>query len=104
MDNAAGRLTPGMLLRLTVAAPQGERLVVPTEAVIRTGKRAVVIVRNAQGGFEPRDVSVGMDVGDEVEILSGVSAGDQVVASGQFLIDSEARLRSVFTQPTGGAK
>jgi len=100
VDNAAGRLTPGMLLRLTVAAPQGERLVVPTEAVIRTGKRAVVIVRNAQGGFEPRDVSVGMDFGDEVEILSGVSAGDQVVASGQFLIDSEARLRSALGNMT----
>jgi Cu(I)/Ag(I) efflux system membrane fusion protein len=96
VDNAAGRLTPGMLLRLTVAAPQGERLVVPAEAVIRTGKRAVVIVRNAEGGFEPRDVSLGMDFGDEVEILSGVNAGDHVVASGQFLIDSEARLRSAL--------
>jgi len=96
VDNSAGRLTPGMLLRLTVAAPQGERLVVPSEAVIRTGKRAVVIVRNAQGGFEPRAVSLGTDFGDDVEILAGVAVGDQVVASGQFLIDSEARLRSAL--------
>ena len=95
VDNCAGRLTPGMLLRLTVSAPQGERLVVASEAVIRTGKRAVVILRNAQGGFEPRDVSLGADFGDDVEIVSGLTAGDQVVASGQFLIDSEARLRSV---------
>ena len=96
VDNRAGRLVPGMLLRLAVTGPQSERLVVPLEAVIRTGKRAVVIVRNAQGGFDPRDVSLGMDFGDEVEVVSGVNAGDQVVASGQFLIDSEARLRSVL--------
>ena len=96
VDNRAGRLTPGMLLRLTVSGPQSERLVVSSEAVVRTGKRAVVILRNAQGGFEPREVSLGMDFGDEVEVVSGVSAGDQVVASGQFLIDSEARLRSTL--------
>jgi Cu(I)/Ag(I) efflux system membrane fusion protein len=96
VDNRAGRLTPGMLLRLAVSGPQSERLLVSSEAVIRTGKRAVVIVRNTQGGFEPRDVSLGMDFGDDVEVLSGVKEGDQVVASGQFLIDSEARLRSAL--------
>ncbi|NUZ08904.1 efflux RND transporter periplasmic adaptor subunit [Piscinibacter koreensis] len=96
VDNRGGRLTPGMLLRMAVAGPQSERLVVASEAVIRTGKRAVVIVRNAQGGFEPRDVSLGADFGDDVEVVSGLNAGDQVVASGQFLIDSEARLRSVL--------
>jgi Cu(I)/Ag(I) efflux system membrane fusion protein len=56
----------------------------------------VVIVRNAQGGFEPRDVSLGADFGDDVEVTAGLTAGDQVVASGQFLIDSEARLHSVL--------
>ncbi len=103
VDNRAGRLTPGMLLRLAVAGPRSERLVVSTEAVIRTGKRAVVIVRNPQGGFEPRDVSLGADFGDEVEVLAGPNAGDQVVASGQFLIDSEARLRSVLGNMSGPA-
>ncbi|MEP7302072.1 MAG: efflux RND transporter periplasmic adaptor subunit [Caldimonas sp.] len=96
VDNRTGRLTPGMLLRLAVSGPQSERLVVPSEAVIRTGERAVVILRNAQGGFEPRDVALGLDFGDDVEIVSGVEEGDRVVASGQFLIDSEARLRSVL--------
>ena len=113
VDNRAGRLTPGMLLRLAVAGPQSERLVVSSEAVIRTGKRAVVILRNAQGGFEPREVALGMDFGDDVEVVSGLNAGDQVVASGQFLIDSEARLRSVLgnmaasapaAAPTGASK
>jgi len=103
VDNAAGRLTSGMLLRLTVSAPQSERVVVSSEAVIRTGKRAVVILRNPQGGFEPREVSLGTDFGDDVEIVSGVSAGDQVVASGQFLIDSEARLRSALGNMTAPA-
>jgi Cu(I)/Ag(I) efflux system membrane fusion protein len=96
VDNRSGRLTPGMLLRLAIAGPQSERLVVSSEAVIRTGRRAVVIVRNVQGGFEPRNVSLGVDFGDDVEVMSGLNAGDQVVTSGQFLIDSEAGLRSVL--------
>ena len=96
VDNRSGKLTPGMLLRLQVAGPASSRLVVPSEAVIRTGKRAVVIVRRADGAFEPRDVSLGADSGDDTEVVSGLAEGEQVVASGQFLIDSEARLRSVL--------
>jgi membrane fusion protein, copper/silver efflux system len=96
--NPTGRLVPGLSLRLQVAGPSASRLVVPTEAVIRTGKRAVVLVRKAEGSFEPRDVEIGPEVGDDIEVTRGLSENEQVVASGQFLIDSEARLRSV----TGG--
>ena len=96
VDNRNGKLTPGMLLRLQVTGPTSTRVVVPSEAVIRTGKRAVVIVRKADGAFEPRDVSPGADLGDDTEVVSGLGEGDQVVVSGQFLIDSEARLRSVL--------
>lgn len=96
VDNRNGGLTPGMLLRLQVTGPASTRLVVPAEAVIRTGRRAVVIVRKADGAFEPRDVSLGADLGDDTEVLAGLNEGEQVVASGQFLIDSEARLRSVL--------
>lgn len=96
VDNRNGGLTPGMLLRLQVAGPTSTRLVVLSEAVIRTGKRAVVIVRKADGAFEPREVSLGADQGDDTEVVSGLNEGEQVVASGQFLIDSEARLRSVL--------
>lgn len=110
VDNRNGKLTPGMLLRLQVAGIASTRVVVPSEAVIRTGKRAVVIVRKADGAFEPRDVSLGADQGDDTEVVSGLIEGDQVVASGQFLIDSEARLRSVLGNmaapvagPTAGA-
>lgn len=96
VDNRNGKLVPGMLLRLQVAGPTASRLVVPSEAVIRTGKRAVVIVRAETGAFEPRDVSLGVDSEDDVEILQGLSEGEQVVVSGQFLIDSEASLRAVL--------
>ena len=96
VDNRNGKLTPGMLLRIQVAGAVTERLVVPGEAVIRTGQRVVVIVRKDNGTFEPREVRLGADLGDESEIAQGLNEGEQVVASGQFLVDSEARLRSVL--------
>ncbi|GHC90277.1 hypothetical protein GCM10007320_38440 [Pseudorhodoferax aquiterrae] len=96
VDNAGGRLMPGMLLRLQVTGPSASRLVVPAEAVIRTGTRTVAIVRKDNGAFEPRDIQLGADLGDTVEVVTGLADGDRVVASGQFLIDSEARLRSVL--------
>jgi Cu(I)/Ag(I) efflux system membrane fusion protein len=102
VDNRDGRLTPGQLLRLQVAGPAASRLVVPAEAVIRTGTRTVVILRKAGGAFEPREVRLGADQGDAIEIAGGLAEGDEVVASGQFLIDSEANLRSA-TASLGGA-
>ena len=96
VDNKGGKLVPGMLLRLQVAGLTSSRLVVPSEAVIRTGTRAVAIVRKGDGSFEPREVKLGADLGEQLEVLQGLTEGDQVVASGQFLVDSEARLRSVL--------
>lgn len=96
VDNKGGKLVPGMLLRLQVAGPTSSRLVVPAEAIIRTGTRAVAIVRKDSGAFEPREVKLGADLGDQLEVVEGLAEGDQVVASGQFLVDSEARLRSVL--------
>lgn len=107
VDNRSGRLVPGMLLRLQVAGPAFARLVVPSEAVMRTGTRAVAIVRKDSGAFEPRELKLGADLGDQLEVLDGLAEGDQVVASGQFLVDSEARLRSVLgaisTAPSASA-
>lgn len=96
VSNRDGRLTPGMLLRLQVAGRAAMRLVVPAEAVIRTGTRAIAIVRNDNGTFAPREVQLGADLGDTIEVVQGLVEGEQVVASGQFLIDSEARLKSVL--------
>jgi membrane fusion protein, copper/silver efflux system len=103
VDNKAGKLTPGMLLRVAVSGPKRPRLVVASEAVIRTGKRALVIVRDQNGAFEPRTVALGQDFGDDIEVTDGLKEGEQVVASGQFLIDSEASLRSVLGRMTASA-
>lgn len=97
IDNADFRLTPGMLMRARIgAAKKVSRLLVPSEAVITTGKRAVVIVKNPDGRLQPVSVTVGNDAGDDTEVSSGLAEGQQVVASGQFLIDSEASLKSVL--------
>ncbi|AOK63276.1 RND transporter MFP subunit [Burkholderia ubonensis] len=103
IDNAALKLTPGMLMRVRVAGQKAvSRLLVPSEAVITTGKRSVVIVKNGDGRLQPATVTVGNDIGNETEVLSGLNDGDTVVASGQFLIDSEASLKSVLPRLAGG--
>ncbi len=104
IDNRALKLTPGMLMRVRVGGQKAvSRLLVPSEAVITTGKRSVVIVKNGDGRLQPVSVAVGNDVGNETEVLSGLNDGEQVVASGQFLIDSEASLKSVLPRLQGGA-
>ena len=66
---------------------------IPTEALIRTGTRNVVIVAQNEGRFVQVDVQTGIESGDKTEIRSGLEEGQKVVISGQFLIDSEASLR-----------
>ncbi|WP_175817712.1 efflux RND transporter periplasmic adaptor subunit [Burkholderia diffusa] len=102
IDNAALQLTPGMLMRVRVGGQKAvSRLLVPSEAIITTGKRSVVIVKNGDGRLQPATVTVGNDIGNETEVLSGLNDGDTVVASGQFLIDSEASLKSVLPRLEG---
>ncbi|SAK92837.1 RND family efflux transporter MFP subunit [Caballeronia arationis] len=102
IDNTALKLTPGMLMRVRVDGHKPvSRLLVPSEAVITTGKRSVVIVKNSDGRLQPVTVTVGNDVGNQSEVLGGLSDGEQVVASGQFLIDSEASLKSVLPRLEG---
>ncbi|QBR01616.1 efflux RND transporter periplasmic adaptor subunit [Paraburkholderia pallida] len=105
VDNADSSLTPGMLMRVRVAAQKPvSRLLVPSEAVITTGKRSLVIVKNADGRLQPVEVTIGSDFGNETEIVSGLNDGETVVASGQFLIDSEASLKSILPRLEGGAR
>jgi membrane fusion protein, copper/silver efflux system len=104
IDNAGLKLTPGMLMRVHVSgAKPVSRLLVPSEAVITTGKRSIVIVRNGDGRLQPVEITVGNDAGDRTEVMSGLAEGQQVVASGQFLIDSEASLQSVLPKLEGSA-
>ena len=68
-------------------------LIVPTEAVINSGRMMRVLIARGEGKFIPREVTTGIESGDYTEILSGLEEGDKVVTSGQFLIDSEASLK-----------
>jgi Cu(I)/Ag(I) efflux system membrane fusion protein len=106
LANPRARLAPGMFASLAFApAAARQTLLVPSEAVIRTGTRTVVILADEKGMFRPVDVEAGGESGGDTEIVKGLSAGDRVVLSGQFLIDSEASLRSTLTrmQPPDGA-
>lgn len=97
--NPRGRLRPGMSaeVRLEQRATQAV-LLVPSEAVIRTGRRDLVIVALEGGRFAPVEVTLGRQSGDRIEIASGLQQGQRVVASGQFLIDSEASLSGVLVR------
>lgn len=97
-DNAARELSPGMYASLSFDAADGEpRLLVPSESVIRTGTRSVVIVA-ADSGFEPKEVRLGDESDGKTEVLHGLEQGERIVLSGQFLIDSEASLRATMTR------
>ena len=99
LANPGNRLVPGMFatINFTPAARQ-EVLLVPTEAVIQTGKRSVVIVAQDDGKFAPVDVEIGIEADGRTEIRKGLEAGRKVVVSGQFLIDSEASLKAATTR------
>jgi Cu(I)/Ag(I) efflux system membrane fusion protein len=98
IDNPQRLLKPGMFARLEFGSHDQRGLMVPTEAVIYTGKRSVVIVAEGDGKFRPVEVVTGSDKGDMTEIRKGLEAGQKVVASGQFLIDSEASLTGVLAR------
>ena len=94
--NRGDRLRPGMFATLSLpSATARPAVLVPSEAVIRTGQRVLVMVAQADGRYQPREVTVGREQAGQTEILAGLSDGEQVVASGQFLIDSEASLSDV---------
>ena len=71
-------------------------LVVPLQAILRTGKRDVAFVSLGKGWFAPREVRLGVSSGDSVQVLQGLQAGDTLVLSGQFLIDAESNLRQAI--------
>ena len=115
-NNPEGQLKPGMFASITLTDTINDKAVLaPREAILDTGQRQVALVSTGDGTFEPRDVKLGPTTGDEqVQILKGLEPGEKVVTSGQFLIDSEARMRASLanmvkgnqpatTQPTGPA-
>ncbi len=102
VKNPKEQLRPGMFATVHLrGTTQDHVLTIPTEAVIKTGTRSVVIVADDGSHFRPTLVRVGAEHGGRSEILDGLSAGQNVVASGQFLIDSEASLRGAFENLAG---
>jgi Cu(I)/Ag(I) efflux system membrane fusion protein len=99
LANPGRTLRPGMFARVRIGGPAArEALLVPSEAVISTGTRTVIIVPEAGGRFRPVQVRIGRERDGKTEILGGLRPGERVVTSGQFLIDSEASLRGVLAR------
>jgi membrane fusion protein, copper/silver efflux system len=103
LANAQGALVPGMFVQmLFIDARHDKALLVPTEAIIQTGKRTVVMLAEeaekpgqSSGRFRPVDVEIGIESGGQTEVKRGLQIGQRVVVSSQFLIDSEASLKGV---------
>lgn len=96
LSNPNGRLVPGMFVQMQFMDMRAEKaLLIPTEAVIQTGKRTVVMLAEDNGRFRPVDVEIGIETGGQTEVKRGLQAGQRVVVSSQFLIDSEASLKGV---------
>lgn len=96
LANPGSRLVPGMFVTMNFMDMRPEKaLLVPSDAVIQTGKRTVVMLAEDQGHFRPVEVQAGIESGGRTEIKQGLQAGQRVVVSSQFLIDSEASLRGV---------
>ena len=103
LANADGALKPGMFATVDFApAARREALLVPSEALIWTGRRTVAIVAQDDGRFAPIEVKTGAEAGGETEIREGLQAGQKVVLSGQFLVDSEASLKAATERMTAG--
>ncbi len=96
LANPGARLVPGMFVSMQFTDMRAEKaLLVPTEAIIQTGRRTVVMLAEEGGRFRPVDVEAGIESGGQTEIKRGLQAGQRVVVSSQFLIDSEASLKGV---------
>jgi Cu(I)/Ag(I) efflux system membrane fusion protein len=99
LANPGGVLKPGMFATVMFGGlATGSSVLVPAEAVIQTGKRNLVLVDAGDGKFVPRDVETGRRSGELVEIRKGLDAGQRIVVSGQFLVDSEANLKAALAR------
>jgi membrane fusion protein, copper/silver efflux system len=101
-QNREGMLRPGMYATVEIAAPGGEALVIPSDSVVDTGERKIVFVTKGEGRFEPRPIITGAAFNGRYEVIEGLREGDVIATSGQFLLDSESRIRGARTP--GGPK
>jgi len=103
-------LKPGMYVNVSIAVPLGRQLLLPASAVLQTGTRAIVFIDHGGGNLEPRVVETGTQLDESVVVLKGLKAGERVVNSANFLVDSEAQLQAAVgafaspePQPSTGA-
>jgi Cu(I)/Ag(I) efflux system membrane fusion protein len=96
--NPGHLLKPEMFVDAEINSDLGMRLAIPATAVMNTGERNVVFVKNSDDTFSMREVSTGVRTGALVEIVSGLKAGESVVSSGNFFVDSESRLKSAVSE------
>jgi membrane fusion protein, copper/silver efflux system len=94
LDNGQFRLRPGMYGDVTIQLGAAEGVVIPVEALVDTGEYQYVFIAKEAGRFEPRRVRAGTRSGDKIQIIEGVAAGELVVTTANFLLDSESRLRA----------
>ncbi len=100
------QLKPGMFVNVSLDVPMGEHEVIPATGVLHSGTRQIVFVDHGGGNLEPREVELGARAGDDFIVLKGLKAGERIVTSANFLIDSESQLQAAlgtFTPPPAGA-
>jgi Cu(I)/Ag(I) efflux system membrane fusion protein/cobalt-zinc-cadmium efflux system membrane fusion protein len=105
-SNPGLKLRPGMYVNVRLKLPLGRQLVIPAAAAFHSGTTNLVFVYSGEGNIEPRKVELGSRVGDDLVVLKGLQAGEEIVTSANFLIDSEAQLQAAagaFVPPPPGA-
>jgi Cu(I)/Ag(I) efflux system membrane fusion protein/cobalt-zinc-cadmium efflux system membrane fusion protein len=107
--NPGVELKPGMYVSVAIAVPLGQQLVIPASAVLQSGSQSIAFLDHGNGVLEPRVVELGVQLDESVIVLGGLKAGDRVVSSANFLVDSEAQLQaamgafSPLPQPAAGS-
>jgi RND family efflux transporter MFP subunit len=105
-SNPGLQLKPGMFVNVNLKVPMGRQLVIPASGVLQSGTREVTFVERSDGYVEPRELQLGSRVGDDFVVLKGLKAGEQILTSATFLVDSESQLQAAlgsFAPPPPGA-
>jgi RND family efflux transporter MFP subunit len=106
IPNPKSQLSPGLFVNVNLDAPLGRQLTIPASGVFQSGTRQIAFVDRGGGYFEPREVETGDRAGDDLVVLKGLKAGEHIVTSANFLIDSESQLQAAmgsFAPPPPGA-
>jgi RND family efflux transporter MFP subunit len=103
IPNPKASLKPGMFVRVSLSGKGREVLAIPRSALIQTGERQIAFVEQSAGVYAPREIKTGVPGKDSIEVLSGLSEGEMVVTSANFLIDSESRIGALGSIPEGSA-